>query len=323
MEKKKFPVIPLLLAIFVVVLFFGIYYFRDSIVDFVTTEPEINYSDGNWWEIEIPIDDYENKVVFMMKAVEPYLAEYDYKLKIVSSEEKKEFDLDPNTGGWVYEPVYLINYEKNKYLQIRGDLFDLSKIERITPNYGEYEEVEGDIDDLKYNNVRVFGEWKFLGLLKSVENKVELLLEFEGNTPLHDITYTEWYDLLQNKGKIRFGLDKEAFSISHEGFIEVDNGDRKESFSVLTFFNTNFPIRFCNYKEKLYLSAGPMYEDFINVDNLLDLKTGQSTVTLNSGEGLKVKTQSLFVNDLLKGCKFEEIGSVDYIPSGAEFTAVE
>ena len=64
--------------------------------------------ESNWYDINLPkLQDV--RVTFQQRPSHPFLAEYDYRLCLRKGDEKKYFNLWPETGGRTYISVYMLD----------------------------------------------------------------------------------------------------------------------------------------------------------------------------------------------------------------------
>lgn len=235
-----FIVILILIAVFIssvmsLVLWGGISLLNNIVEDWELSE-EV------WHEVEIPISPYDGKVVFMAQAAHPILSEYYYKLQISQGDQVKEIDLPMNTGGQIREPLYLITYEDEVFLETGDVVIDFKTIDAVDSSS---ESGNPEHDDVEYYNIRIKGDKTAIGeviwangLTFSAPIDLGSLYEHE------EITWDDWVDLSSSKGKLRIVVGKDDSLPYLDSYIEISNNKESAIFEVSNAFDRyEFTVR--------------------------------------------------------------------------------
>lgn len=273
-QPKKFNhlywIIPTIItSLFIIIFICGFLLLRfvgRKVVNKVETTID-NWEQENkkWREIEIKTENYKGTIMFSAQNAHPFLAEYNYKIKITENNVSKEIDLPMNTGGQISEPVYEIIYDNKIYLEFLFQAKDFLLLNLST------KEIE---DSDQVNKIRVYGQRKYIGTVldtdeyKNFTFTKEKTLNRYWNIEEKTINWGDWINLPNKTGKLRTGNRKED---SHNKYFQLENETSERyifEYPNIENSNTTHNIYYQELDGKNYLIFDDNYEYVYFVKNL-------------------------------------------------------
>jgi len=288
-------------------------------VSFLNSLEDWKQNKGNWNEVEIPVSQYEGKIVFIAEAAHPLLAEYYYKLRISQGDQVKEIDLPMNTGGQVDEQFYLITYEDQIFLETGETIIDLQKINTVTGFTNELTWHEHE-DDITYYNLRIKGYKQPVGEVTWDKGLVfSSDIDFNSLNDFEEIIWDDWFDLSNNKGKLRIGVGKDNSIPYLDSYIEISNNKESMIFEVSNAFDRYiFTIKEYQYESYTYIVMGDRINEIFNVESLIEIRNDSVSGFLDNKEQEELWVKSLYLSKILKKGKKVDIGIARYDPQNPQ-----
>lgn len=271
-----------------------------------------------WEEIQVNIAGYDGDVFFLAQVAHPFLAEYNYKIKVEHDGESEVFQLPTKTGGQISESIYIINQEGTQYLEICGVLINLINLTPVPKNIEKENDSYSDtvIGNISYNEIRIFGKRQYFGTIKKRENDLVIESEMGNEYSNEDIIFSNWTGLPGNVGRVRFG--SEAIGNNYIiGYIEMENlGGDSSLFEIDISRSKEKTIYFIPYKDKFFISLDEGASESFNIDNLVSIGYGSMSV-FTEVNGNEIKSfGNPFISELYENATWQKLLRIEFGSDG-------
>lgn len=319
-SKKKFVfrllgVVALILGILVVAFIgFSIWFAKAFFSQFDNWDQ----SQEVWHQANIPLANYDGEVIFEAQPAHPLLAEYNYRLRVTNniSDKSQVFNLPMNTGGQIYEPVYLITASNGlNYVEVRGVIIDLETLDSIQLNNTDYTS-EGyweEKDDREYYRLMVEADSKLLGVFNWDNGLVfsENLTVGENSSDVKNALWGDWTVLPGNIGEIRVGKINSQDGSDVDKFIQIKNAANITKTYQIAWYSDEsaFSLYLFQFKNYNFLIIGDEADLAINIESLTEIEKRSMSGSIATNN---IFVGSQYLTDVLQSGKRINIGVADF-----------
>lgn len=271
-----------------------------------------------WSEIPISIKNSLTSVTFLYRNAHPFLAEYFYQLKVSKDGQIFIYDLPMNTGGIIDEPVYLIDYKGDLYVEVRQTLVNMNTLQLLANGNPD---MMSNHEDVEYYEVLLNGKRSQLGKITYSKKEGYIFTnDQESQISNSKISWTEWKELPSITGRIRFGsIPTSASSDLDERYIEIANATTSKEFYLGHEDVLEYQVQLLSYKNLHFVVLQENYRFFYNFEQLMQMEAG--TISYQKGKPIsEVEFGSSYLNEVTKDGKSQKIGTVYFSKTeGATF----